>query len=292
MKKRTPKTPREICRQFFGNPEPPANVWEAQFDFNMEELRKLTRKDWREIDARDLCIYLLDLCYVEPLQPDLFRYLFPICLAVWQECLMQGQSLEGEANSFFGILHRGNIFERMMTPKERQAVYDFMIDSMIHRFEQERGFIYMESRTPAYVWLYCFSHFGCHIPKIPEVWTRWWTFDHPGKAVSALMYASGLIYFDDENPIFHKWTPERGGGGPYLADIDENGWLEPNLAFLRNTLTADYLLAKIAEAAAVLQHEPEGKLAARLASNARERQDIIPFFIEDLLAELRTGFTE
>ncbi|MDR3324127.1 MAG: hypothetical protein LBS89_07985 [Zoogloeaceae bacterium] len=284
MKKRAPpvpKTPREICRQLFGNPEPPAEVWEKQFDYCYDELEKLAHKDWRLMDENDLGIYLLDLKYVEPLQPDLFRYLFPVCLALWQECLMQERFFEGEACTFLDVLQRGNLFERMMTFDERQAVQDFMSEALIRSLGQPRRFASEEV-----FWMHTLTNFGALIPKIPEVWTRWWTFDLPGKAVAALMFASLLMYSDTENPIFRspRFVPRVSKVMDYRFD---EGWLEPNLAFLHDTLTVDYLQTKIAEAATVLQHEPEGKLAARLVTDAKERQDIIPIFIEDLLTELR-----
>ena len=44
------------------------------------------------------------------------------------------------------------------------------------------------------------------------------------------MYASGLIYLKGENPIYKASTPERGGGGPYLTEIDsplfDRAWRE------------------------------------------------------------------
>ncbi|WP_258228953.1 sodium/glutamate symporter, partial [Salmonella enterica] len=42
----------------------------------------LAATDWRQITDWHLSVYyVLNLVYHEPMQPELFRYLFPLCLA-------------------------------------------------------------------------------------------------------------------------------------------------------------------------------------------------------------------
>jgi hypothetical protein len=195
----------------------------------------------------------------------------------------------GFDSNFYRALHFGRIFERMMDADEQASVYDFMCNSIIDRIKMERGFVYMGSSTPAYVWMYSFNNFGCSVPQIEKIWTEWWKFDHPGKAVSALMYASGLIYLEGENRIFGAYTQQKGGGGPYLTEIDssfDNGWLDVNLNFLRNVLSVDYFYEKIFQAAEILNHEQEHKLAAQIVAEALQRKDIVIILIEDLIAGL------
>ena len=104
------------------------------------------------------------------------------------------------------------------------------------------------------------------------------------------MYASGLIYLKGENPIFEKWTPEKGGGGPHLTESDANIydsiWLDSNLAFLSTTLSVDYIQEQMRRAAHQLRTEPESDLATKVAVDAKSRADIIEMRIEDLISGL------
>lgn len=91
MKKRCrqPETLRERCRHIFGDEPPVLNVWEAEFDYADAELQALAATDWRQITDWHLSVYyVLNLVYHEPMQPELFRYLFPLCLACWRETLL------------------------------------------------------------------------------------------------------------------------------------------------------------------------------------------------------------
>ncbi|SQI39864.1 Uncharacterised protein [Leminorella richardii] len=285
------KTVRKQCRYLFGNPPPPAYVWEHEFDYCDKELQQLAVKDWRQIQAAELTgYYLLNLTYVDPLQPEVFRYLFPVCLAVWCESMIDGHHFE----DFLYAVHRGNILDRMLTPKEKEGVLNVLCDGFLHRLEQERGFVYTGFQTPAYLWLYAFNELGATQPVIETIWQRWWTLDSPGKAVSAMMYASGLIYEEGENPIFRPWSKTHGGGGPYLAELnhhfDGNGWLPENLAFFKKTLTAERLLEDLERAAVVLQGQQEEAMANRLVADARQRHEIIAIQIDDLIENLASQY--
>ncbi|SUH34006.1 putative cytoplasmic protein [Salmonella enterica subsp. enterica] len=58
-------------------------MWEAEFDYADAELQALAATDWRQITDWHLSVYyVLNLVYHEPMQPELFRYLFPLCLAL------------------------------------------------------------------------------------------------------------------------------------------------------------------------------------------------------------------
>jgi hypothetical protein len=280
--KRVPTTARDRCRRIFDNPHPPEHVWEREFDYDDAGLQALARKDWRAIDRCDLAnLYLLNLVYVEPLQPELFRYLFPLCLAVWHESLMSNQPWP-----LYPALRRPYVFDAMMTPRQRVDVTAFMVDSFMERLDQERSFLYTGSKTPAYAWLGVLISLGESVPLVESLWRRWWTLDSPGKAASALIYASGLIYAEGENPLFGVWTRAHGGGGPYLVDTDLGGWLPVNLDALRRVVTPESVIDTVERAAQVLRGEPEAAWAARVATDARGRSDIIAIQIEDLVEGL------
>src|SRR6266700_1958527 len=97
-----------------------------------------------------------------------------------------------------------------------------------------------------------FNSLGLVTPIIEQIWNSWWSISTCGQAVSALMYLSGLMYPTDENPIFKPWTPDKGGGGPYLWENDsgifDQGWLPTNLDFFRRTLNVDYFRGKVKDA--------------------------------------------
>ena len=117
--------------------------------------------------------------------------------------------------------------------------------------------------------------------------------DSPGKAVSAIMYASGLVYLKGENPIFAAWNPEIGGGVPYLtesgvASIFDAARLPENTDFLASTLTFAYVLEKLDAAAEAIQGEPEYPMAAQIAAEAKHREEIISIRIDDLFEGFRT----
>jgi hypothetical protein len=105
------------------------------------------------------------------------------------------------------------------------------------------------------------------------------------------MYASGLVYLKGENPIFAEWTPEGGGGGPYLPEscsyIYDAPWLPENLGFLRRTLSVTYIQSKLKLAAEFLVTQPEGERASQVASDAQSRGEIIQIRLDDLIQVLQ-----
>jgi hypothetical protein len=267
---------RKYCRQMFGNAQSPQQIWQREFDGNDNALRRLASQDWREITPHDLSRYYMhSLLYTEPLQQSLFDYLFPLCLAVWREELLENRTSHF-SDEIYRAFGRDFLWRQMMNDRQRTAVNAFIVDSLIERLTLERGFIYAASQTPAYRWFYALEDLANVLPLIEPIWQGWWTLDHSGKAVSALMYASCLIYLPDENPIFAEWTATQGGGAPQLY------WpiIRQNREFLEKTLTAEFIIEQAQRAAECLQYEPEGVTAAHIASDARGRRDVIQLQIE------------
>lgn len=266
----------------------PGFVWQKQFDYNDDALVRLSRMDWDKVPDSDLQDYLLDLAYVE-LQPDLFRHLFPACLKNWYETLLSDDTAE-RGEDFHYALVTGQIFEKMLSPQEQRSLVEFFRDGFLDRIEVERGFVYEPGGKTANAWIYRFNTLGIVAPVIREIWEAWWMLDHPGKAVCAVMYASGLVYLRGENPIYGVWTEEEGGGGPHLTEIDssifDRAWRNDNHNFLRETLTVDYVLQKLDQAAQFLSDCPEGEMARKIASDAKQRTDVIEIRIGDLLEDL------
>jgi hypothetical protein len=260
-------------------------VWEHQFDYNDDELRRLARTPHEQIDFSDLWFYYHDLAYVE-LQRDLFNYLFPACLMHWHHSLMENKSCShGDSEFHYGI-HRGKVLEKMVTPKQRDVFYEFFRDSFLERLDRERGFISAGWKTPAHGWIHRFNSVGLIMPRIDLLWNPWWEVDTPGRAVAALEYCSGLMYFEGDNPLFEAWTRGHGDGGPDLwandSQIYETGWMVENIEFLTTTLNVDYVNGRVAKAAARLKDEPEWENAQRLVDDLPEAQELLALRVTEL----------
>lgn len=272
-----------------GSAPKPKRVWQRQFDGDDEKLRELAQRDWDDIPDADWWQYFLDLTYVE-LQPELFRHLFPACLKYWYETLLRDESTDRGDADFHSALVKGDVIAEMLNNAERERLYEFFVDGFLDRLGLERGFRYEPGGNSANRWIGRFNALGLLAPITSRIWRRWWRFDSPGQCVSAIMYASGLIYRKGENPIYGDWTPTEGGGGPYLFESDANlydhVWLAPNLTFLREILSADYVTERVAAAAERLAHEPEAALAVKVAGDARTRADVISARIGSLVANL------
>jgi hypothetical protein len=272
-------------RSIFGNPMPPEDVWERQFDNFDEELQRLAIMHWEKINFTDLWYYHHDLAYVD-LQPEVFLYLFPVCLMDWHETLQQNTSCShGDSEFHYGV-HHGKVLDKMLTPQQRAGVIDFFRDSFLSRLDRERGFTYRGSKTPAYGWMHRFNSLGIILPGIDVIWNSWWSCDTPGRAVAILEYCSGLMYYEGENPLFPAWTPELGGGGPHLWENDSHiydaGWLEENAEFLRETLTTSFVTEMVQSAVETLKDEPEGGLAKQMQSDLTGRTDIVECRVKEL----------
>ena len=191
-------------RAIFGNPLPPQVVTEHQFDDFDEALQKLAETPWDEIQDTDLWYYIHDLSYMA-LQPDLFAYLFPVCLNLWYNSLMRNEDCAVGDAEFHSALHHGQILEKQVTPDQRDQIYSFFHDGFLDRLDQERGFVASKRQIPAQSWIRRFNSLGLVTPLIERIWHSWWRLESPGQAVSALIYLSSLIYDDRENPVFsHK----------------------------------------------------------------------------------------
>lgn len=273
-------------RSIFGNPSPPKSVWESQFDDFNDELQKLASTPYDEIDFHELWYYHHDLAYIE-LQPELFDYLFPVCLMDWYDTLMNNEACShGDSEFHYGV-HHGKVFEKMLSsPQQRAKVFEFMRDCFLERLDHERGFDCEGGKAMAHGWIYRFNSIGLVLPKINEIWEAWWTLDTSGKAVAALEYCSGLMYLEGSNPLFGPYTQENGGGGPYLwendSHISHTGWMQENTDFLAATLTPDFVNKAIPSAVQRLKGEPEWEKAKSVEADLFGNQDWIS--VQDLIA--------
>ncbi|WP_298861837.1 hypothetical protein [uncultured Gimesia sp.] len=274
----------ERVRAIFDYPEPPENVWQRQFDGFDEELQELARTSYEQIDFSDMWYYHHDLAYVK-LQPELFAYLFPVCLMDWHQTLQNNEPCShGDSEFHYGISN-GNVFENMLTPKQLTEVTLFFRDSFLERLDSEREIPQLQKGFPSLGWLGRFNSLGVIVPNIEPIWNAWWTVKTPGRAITAIQYCSSLMYFEGENPLFE----ECHGTGLCLCENDslfDAFWSDKNIQFLSATLTVDFVNQKVADAIARLRKESNLKYAQQLEDDLPERQEVIALQIDDLLTQL------
>lgn len=280
MKKRTQQSqvlvPREHCRHIFGDPLPVLRVWEPEFDYADQQLQQIAATDWRQITQGQLSsYYVLNLVWHEPLQPDLFRYLFPLCLAEWHETVLTDADDGFFAETFQRALRRAYLWQDMMSSVERLQVSCFLRETLLARMDRESDFF-----SPM-GWLESLNNLAGITADISVVWLDWWQMDTPGRAVCALQYSAQLIYPPEHNPLWREqWYDWR------LPLTDSGPWLTENVAFLRQQLTPDELVAVTQAAAYRLRAEPEWEMAARIAVDALNSREIMAIQIEVLLTAI------
>jgi len=271
------------ARAIFGNADSPAEVWERQFDYNDDDLKRIAATPYREIDRNDLWYYYHDLAYVE-LQPELFNYLFPVCLMEWHDTLMRDEDCAHGDAEFHYSLHKGSIFEKMLTAQQVEQVVDFFQDSLLQRIDAEPATVVPSLATHPFRWLCRFNSLGQILPCIERFWEPWWKLDTRGRAICVLQYCSGLIYFEGENKAFG--IPFHNGQyGPFVWESDARihaGWQPENIEFLRERLTFEYIMQKLESAAAHLLDTPEHGLALSMIADATSNHELLQSRISEL----------
>ena len=269
----------------FGNSAAPAVVWQRQFDYFDDNLKELAQTPLDRIDRSDLWYYYHDLAYCE-LQPELFAYLFPLCLWDWHLTLQANEPCSHGDSDFHKGLYRGNVLEKMTTPDQREQIYSFLHDSLLEKIDQISQIMAL-SRLENLAWLWRLNSLASIVPQVERLWTVWWSMETPGRAMAAVQYVSDLLYFAEENPIFANF-PDRPGSDdlfPMLAGHDSliwPGWLPVNLDFIRTTLTADEVDNSLKGAIAALRATPEVRLVQRFQQDFPDRREIL----ESRLSEL------
>lgn len=289
----------ERLRLIFDDPHPPREIWEQQFDRFDDELRRLALTPWEKIEPRQLGYYLDDLAYV-PLQPEIFHYLFPVCLMEWHRTLQRNESFGGGACDFHSAIHRGQILSRMLSPERLSEVLHFFRDSFLNRLDQERYSAEHADSKQLHGWLSRFNDMALVLPEITPIWNDWWSFATPGRAVAGIIYLSGLLYPQDisfqseEHPFIPAWTSKGGGGGPYLISHDllifDVSWSQDNLRFLKSQLSVEFIRAKLDLAISVLQGQPEIRWVERLRAGLSDRLDVLEWSIPWLIQQLERPF--
>lgn len=240
--------------EIFGNPQKPATVTQEQFDQAQAALISTASKEWHEVGQEDYWHYLNDLCYVD-LQPDLFDYLFPAFLIRWWEGQLSRSGGPESETTLYRAIDHGQIFDRQMSPLRRDQVFAWMVDAYLEGIGTWGGClsVHYDPNGPDNLHgpLSSFHALGQSVPIISEIWRRLAHVDSSGKAQWWLVLASGLAFEPDTFDVIPPWTPDGGGGGPYIlssdASIFDHGYLSENLSVLRSELTKAFLVDRLEE---------------------------------------------
>jgi hypothetical protein len=264
----------ERLRKMFDHPAAPATVWERQFDYSDDALRRIAKTPYEKFNFNDLGYYYLDLAYVE-LQPELFNYLFPVCLMDWYGSLMKDESCARGDSEFHLALHRSGALNRMVTAERREEIYNFFRDGFLIRLDGQRRLGPPNETGMPYEdrWLLRFNSLGVTMPHIDRIWNPWWSCSTLGRSIAVLKFCSALMYVDWLNIVY---LPPDGSIPKYNSvpplwlndsDIYDRGWLDENVQFLRDTLSVDFIQDRLNLAANCITEQDDRSVVDRLVAD-------------------------
>jgi hypothetical protein len=263
---------RVTLQRAFGASKRPEKITQEAFDRDDGHLRRLVRLRPNErAKASDLWAYTQDLRFTE-IQGPLLAYLLPFCLKAWREDF-RGFNAEygGFVEHLYPVLADRHIFDVHLSPRQTEAVSDFMREAILEEIDDQRGLAYRGTNAQPYRWIGALTSYGVLLPDVQRVWTAWWSLETVGRAIAALQYISCLMYPEGENPVFSPWTQHAGGGPPCLWEFEghlyEHHWLEPNVTFLKENLNATGVSEVLKRAVERLTEQPEHEVAARVLTD-------------------------
>lgn len=231
-------------KSIFGDPLPPRHVSQKQFDGAQDDLIRTAAKRWHEIDQSDYWHYLLDLCYGD-LQQDLFDHLFPAFLIRWWEGQLNRLGGPESECDFYRAIDHGQVLAKMMSESRRQQVLAWITEAYIEGVDAWSNKLSMayNSQGPNDLHgpLWSFNALGQSVPVTQAILQRLGDVSTIGRAQWWLVFATGVIWNENECPAVPEWTPDRGGGGVYItesaASIFDHGFLRENLEAFESFLS-------------------------------------------------------
>ena len=273
--------------------EPPKLIWQQPFDYNPSHYKKLCNLKGAPPSSLDLIDYAHDMLYGKsPLQPDLLRYMLPICLDSWHKDLLDnGQSVYGGFVEYFWVaLAKPSLLQDHLTPGEYAAVETFMADAILDRIDQENELSFAGMDASPYTWFHAIGSFCVVFPALPSLWKRWWEMTTQGQACAVLQYLSCLLYEEGQNPIFSPWCQVGGGGPPCLWEtaglVYEKGWREENVKYLQATLTTAFIEDRLRYAARILKEGTLSPVPQQMINDFSEQETLLTLRLEQLPALL------
>ena len=264
----------------WGKVTPPEKITQEAWDRDAGHLRRLVRlRPGQRADAADLWAYTQDLLFTE-IQGPLLVYVLPFCMDAWCEDLRGINSgFGGFVEYFYQVLADRGIFEKILTPKQNAAISDFMRQTILEEIDDQRGLFYKGMTARPYRWFGALTTYGVLRPDIDHLFSSWWSLDTVGRAVAAVQYIACLMYPENENPVFARWTREGGGGPPGLWEFEghlyRHRWLQSNVDFLRGHLTVRSVSDLLGRAGDRLADQEEHDAAAGI-------RDDLPLCVETL----------
>lgn len=258
----------------------PEKITQEAFEGNDCHLRRLARlRTGDKADVEDLREYVHDVRYTDVDAP-LFRYVLPFCLHAWRDDLRGFESGYGGAiENFYPVVADYALFQAHLTAKQNAVMSEFLRQTILEEIDDQRGLAFEGKRTRPYRWFRALTTYGVLRPDLDRLWTAWWTLSSAGRAIAAVQYISCLMYGEYENPVFAPWTSDRRGGPPCLWEFEgnlyEHRWLQSNVDFLKESLTAPNVTEVLTRAVSILVDQPEHDIAAGI-------RDDLPLCIETL----------
>lgn len=275
----------------------PERLTQDTFDFSEGEFEVLRQTPREDLESGALFWYVFDLRFIRHIQTGLLIYLLPPLLRCWSDELF-GRARPGErwiSDEFDGALAKTDCFRESLPRSVRDGLIRYIEDAVLDRMADEQDLRFAAAPASSYEWIAEWSHCGVFLPTIERLWSGWWGLTSAGHAVSLLQFASLLMYFDDENPVFAPWMPAGGGGPPALWEFDhptyDLSWRPENIEFLRRTLTTRHLEDAVSRAAARLAGGDAAEQAASMAKDFAERREIVQARVTQLPDLLATPWT-
>jgi hypothetical protein len=264
------------ARALFGNPDPPKEVWQKQFDRAEYRLKDYVRIPWQEADHDDgfFWAYYHDLTYQE-LQPDLFLYAFPMCMARWRWTLMNDRSADNGDSDFHRALVHGRILDRL-EPALREAVLAYFADGIFERLDA------LKSRSDGLWTPWRRLSSMCYVePFIYRVWPGWWTMQTRGRALEAWSWLCGLLSSESESEFGRAALAEAD------SDVWERSWQPDNVTWFQRHITPPDLALAASSALLLLEDEiPESE--AQVMLRRISSSDFVWARLAELMEDLTT----
>lgn len=255
-------------KSVFGNPFPPRHVSQKQFDGAQDALIKTAAKGWHEVDRSDYWHYLNDLCYVD-LQQDLFDYVFPAFLIRWWEGQLNRLGGPESECDFYRAIDHGQVLAKMMSESRRQQVLAWIVDAYIEGVDawSNKLSVMYNAHGPDDLHgpLSSFNALGQSVPVTQPILQQLSDISTIGRAQWWLVFATGIVWNENECPAVPEWTPGGGGGGVYIAgsaaSIFDHGFLPENLEAIRSFLDYDRLTVMVERSFHQIPSFPHGDWA-------------------------------
>lgn len=248
----------------------PSEISQAAYERSSSAFKRLCNLRGKKPKPEDLRNYLLAIQY-EAVQLDLFKYLLPVLLESWKQSVIGVDKIGVVEEYLFPALRKKSLLQAVLSESEIQIVSTFIADAIMTMIDSQTSISADEGSQISQIF-HQISSYAVLFPNLDTIWNKWWNLQTHGRCFVTIAYSSCLMYEDDQNPLFTKWSEERGGGPPLLnetgAAFNNGSWQPDNIHFLSRILTPTYVRDKLGQAISEISANPdEHKLAINLFKN-------------------------